>query len=142
MNTSNGWVKLYRDLLNDELWKDCNTNQKVMMITILLMANHEKNTWIFNGEKYTANAGEFITSLKSLSENSGLTIQAVRSALLKLEKFNFITMKTTNRNRLIKVINWGKYQDYNVDNNKANNKQTTSKQQLTRMIRMIRMIRR
>ncbi len=113
-----GWIKLKRKLLKNPLWKDCNAAQKVVMITVLLMANHKPNRWMFNGEEYEVKAGEFITSLNSLVKETGLGKQQVRTALTKLEKHNFIKTKKTNRNTLVTIVNWAKYQglENNVDN--------------------------
>lgn len=124
-----GWIKLHRSLLTDELWKDCNANQKVILITLLLMANHKPNKWIFGGEEYSVKEGEFITSLKSISEHSGCTVQVVRTALLKFEKHHFLTSKVTNKNRLISIVNWTKYQQMDEHVNKQSNNRLTSNQQ-------------
>lgn len=128
---NDGFIKLYRKLLYNALWKDCNANQKVVMITILLMVNHKSNSWIFNGEEHEINEGECVTSLKSICELTGLNIQVVRTALLKLEKHHFLTSKSTNKNRWIKVENWEQYQGVINEVNKQTNKQLTSNQQAT-----------
>lgn len=105
-----GWIKLHRKILDSPLWKDCNNNQRLLMITLLLKANHETKKWIFKGQEYEVGPGQFITSLKSLSEDTGLTMSSVQRSLLKLEKYNFSISKSTNKNRLITIVNWEKYQ--------------------------------
>lgn len=119
--SSDGWIKLHRKLLDNPLWKDCNANQKVVMITILLRANHEPKKWVYKGKEYVADSGEFITSLSSLCSLTGLKINIVRNTLDKLEKYQFITKRTTNKNTLIKVVNWELYQKRNNDDNKESN---------------------
>lgn len=128
-----GWIKLHRKILESPLWKDCNANQKVIFITCLLLANHESNKWIFDSEEYEVQEGEFITSIKSLSEITNCSTQCVRSCLAKFEKFNFTTKKTTNKNTLIKIENWAFYQGEKTkttnkvtSKQQANNKQTTT----------------
>ncbi len=117
-----GWIKIKRKLRKSPLWKDCNAAQKVVMITVLLMANHKPNRWMFNGEEYEVKAGEFITSLNSLVKETGCSKQQVRTALSKLEKYTFIRTKKTYKNTLITIVNWPKYQgvenfvNKNVDN--------------------------
>lgn len=105
-----GWIKLHRRLLDDEVWKGLNSNQKVVMITILLKANHEEKIWTFNGETYAVNPGEFITSLKSIAEEAGVTVDMARHTIKKLEDCGFLISESNNKNRKIKVINWEKYQ--------------------------------
>lgn len=124
-----GWIKLHRALLDNALWKDCNVNQKAIMITLLLMANHQENEWMFKGKKYTVKPGQFITSIPSISDASGCTPQVVRTCLLKLEKHNFLTCESTNKNRLINIENWGKYQHENSEPNRQPNRHLTGKEQ-------------
>ena len=38
-----GWVKLYRELKSKSIWQLSSPEQKVVLITILLLANHEEN---------------------------------------------------------------------------------------------------
>jgi len=38
MNTSHSWIKLYRCLLDDPLWQYGTSKQKVILVTLLLMA--------------------------------------------------------------------------------------------------------
>lgn len=124
-----GWIKLHRKLMRNALWRDCNSNQKVIMITLLLMASHDDNTWMFKGEEYKVQPGQFVTSLQNIADNAGLTINVVRKSLTKLEKYGFCTNKSTNKNRLITIENWAKYQEQNIDRNIEPNKQGTSKEQ-------------
>jgi hypothetical protein len=57
MNTSHGWVKLYRCLLDDPIWQ-CSTNeQKIILVTLLLMANHAEAKWQWNGHPYHCQPG-------------------------------------------------------------------------------------
>lgn len=116
----NSWIKLYRKILKDALWKDCTSNQKVVMITLLLMADHKENEWIFKGERYKTSPGEFVTSLKSIVENSGVSIKVVRNSLEKLESLGFLISKSSNKNRIIKIKNWEKYQGQNLDKSRKN----------------------
>jgi hypothetical protein len=56
MNTSNGWIKLYRCLLEDPLWQ-CSNEQKIILVTLLLMANHTEAKWEWNGRPYQCRPG-------------------------------------------------------------------------------------
>ena len=40
-----GWIKLHRKLQEKALWQCTTPEQKVILITILLNANHEVNEW-------------------------------------------------------------------------------------------------
>lgn len=126
-----GWIKLHRQLLKKAIWKDSTPGQKVVLITLLMMANHEENDWEWQGEKYKAKPGQFVTSVKSIVENcgNGITTQNVRTALVRFEKYEFLTSKSTNKNRLVTIVNWDFYQGKDDKPNKQTNKQLTSNQQ-------------
>lgn len=107
-----GWIKLYRSLLDDDLWLDCTPVQKVVMITLLLMANHQERKWIWEGKKFTVRPGQFVTSLDSIrsAAGKGISIRAVRTSLHKFQRLGFLTSKSTMTGRLITIVNWAKYQ--------------------------------
>lgn len=123
----NGFIKLYRSMLDWEWWDDINTFR--LFVTILMMANWKDKKW--HGKKIKR--GSFWTSLQSLADASGLSVRQVRVSLDKLILTNEVTSKVTNSGRLITVVNYGLYQDYdgNVTNemtsDKANERQTRDK---------------
>lgn len=126
-----GWIKFYREVLDKFIWKDSTGKQNAILATILLMANHEQSEWEWKGEKYCVQPGQFITSLSSIAKNSGkdISIQNVRTALKRLEKLGFLTNESTNKSRLITIVNYKEYQGINNKFNKATNKHLTSNQQ-------------
>ena len=131
MNDNLGWIKLHRALLDKTIWQNSTPEQKTILITLLLMANHEPNQWEWKGKKYIVKSGEFITSLEKIVAKcgKGITTQNVRSALKRFEKLQFLTNESTKQNRLIKIENWGLYQDEENQPNKATNKEVTNDQQ-------------
>ena len=126
-----GWISLYRDLLDKTIWQNSTPEQKTILITLLLMANHEPNQWEWKGKKYTVKSGEFITSLEKIVAKcgKGITTQNVRSALKRFEKLQFLTNESTKQNRLIKIEKWNFYQGRENQPNKATNKEVTNDQQ-------------
>ena|GEM_PF-1497382 len=123
----NGWICLHRKLLEWE-WFD-NSNVLHVFMFILLSTNHEDKKW----HNELIKKGEFITSVKHISQKTKLSNQQVRSALNKLKSTNQITINTTNQYTRITVVNWELYQgitdDSNKQNNKQVNKQITNEQQ-------------
>lgn len=128
-----GWIKLHRELMRKPIWTCSTPEQKVILVTLLSMANFEEKEWEWKGKKYQCKPGEFITSLKSIAELSGngVSIQNVRTALARFEKYEFLTSESTNRNRKITIVNWGKYQGLDFKPNNQTNRQLTSNQQAT-----------
>jgi DNA replication protein DnaD len=128
-----GWVKLYRKTQKSDMYKNLNSVQRDVMINCLMLANHKENKWEWNGEIFEAEPGQFITSLSSLKEvcAKDVSIQNIRTALKKLERWDFLTNKSTKTGRLITIVNWGKYQGLDCEVNKDNNKEVTKNQQST-----------
>jgi len=133
-----GYLKLYRELFDKPIWVCSNSKQKVILITLLCMANFKEKEWEFEGKKYKCKAGEFITSLESIAKECGedVSIQNVRTFLKNLETYEFLTNKSTNKSRLISITNWSLYQSNDSEltskltgNQQATNKQLTTKEE-------------
>lgn len=131
MSNKGGWIKLYRELLEKPIWFESTPEQKTILITLLLMANHDGRQWEWQGQQYYAGPGQFVTSLSKIAEKAGpgISMQNVRTALKRFEKFNFLTNQSTKVNRLITIVNWGFYQENPNEPNKVTNSQLTKSQQ-------------
>lgn len=107
-----GWIKLHRVLTEKSIWLESSPEQKTILITLLMMANHQGKEWEWMGESYKAEPGQFVTSLPSIVKKcgKGITTQNIRTALKRFEKYDFLTDESTNKNRLITIINWDVYQ--------------------------------
>lgn len=113
MNDVNeGWIALYRVLLSKPIWNKATAEQKVVLITLLLMANHKESEWNWKGEKFSVLPGQFVCSLNSIIKKAGkgISIQNVRSSLALFKKLEFSTYKSTKEGRLITICNWDSYQ--------------------------------
>lgn len=128
-----GWVKLHRELLDKPIWAKSTSQQKTILITLLMMANHKPNEWEWKGEKFEVKEGQFVTSIDSIKQKAGkdISTQNVRSALAKFEKYGFLTNKSTKMGRLVTIVNWGLYQCCNDEGNKDTNKEVTKRSQRT-----------
>lgn len=126
-----GWISLYRELLEKPIWLQSTPEQRTVLIVLLLMANHKENEWEWRGKRFKAKPGQFVTSLnKILSKcGKGITMSKLRTALVRFEKYNFLTNESSNQNRLITIVNWEIYQSNKVRSNKQINKQLTNNQQ-------------
>ncbi len=124
-----GWYRTYRQL--DE-WEWYKTPHMVhIFIHLLNKANYKDNQW----EGITVKRGQLVTSLEKLSEQTGKSIQSVRTCINRLKSTGEITDKSTNKFRLITIVKYDSYQQgdehANKQNNNQTNKQATSKQQAT-----------
>lgn len=124
-----GWIKLHREIMNKAIWQCGTIEQRVILVTLLLMANHEEKQWEWNGQKFICQPGQFVTSLQAIASKAGVSIQNTRTALERFEKYDFLTSKVTNKNRLITISNWASYQveeEQLTSNQQASNKQVTT----------------
>ena len=134
--SDNEYIKLYRRLISWEWYTDINT--KVLFIHCLLRANWKPGSW--KGIHYER--GQFITSLKTLSAESGLSMRQTRTALNHLIETGELTSeRQTHGNvqgRIITVINYDLYQSSDKpltnetsEERQSSDNQTTSDRQAT-----------
>lgn len=126
-----GFIALYRKVLKSFIWRMSSPEHKVIFITILLLANHKENEWLWQGRKFTCQPGQFVTSLEELAKTSGkdISVQNVRSALKNFEKWDFLTNQSTKTGRLITILNWHEYQDIKTKRGKEISKELTKSRQ-------------
>lgn len=126
-----GWVKIHRSMLKWEWWDDHNTAR--LWLYLLLTAAHEDVR--FRGK--VIKRGQLVTTLVKISEDTGISVQSVRTSLTRLISTNEITSISTNKYRLITICKYENYQIIEEDTNKqinnptnnqlTNNQQTTNK---------------
>lgn len=127
----NGWIKLHRKILDWEWFTSPSTLQ--LFIYLLLRANKEDKKW----RGILIKRGQLVTSVATISEETKLSTQQVRTSLNRLKSTNEITSKTTNRFTLVTVCKYESYQLYEEVEQQTkqqalqqtNNKQITNKQQ-------------
>lgn len=129
-----GWLRLHRELMDKPIWTEATPEQKVVQMTILMMANHSEKQWEWKGKPYEARPGQFVTSLPSLAQKCGknISIQKIRTSLKRLERYGFLTDEPTRQNRLITINNWGIYQGFEYEStDELTDTQQTPNRQLT-----------
>lgn len=128
-----GWIKMHRKTLDSDMFRNLTATQRDVFTVLLMLANHKEKTWEWGGQLFSLKPGQLITSLESLKKYCAkdTTIQNIRTALRKLEKWGFLTNKSTKTGRLITICNWGIYQGDDTSANKQSNKQLTNNQQTT-----------
>lgn len=127
----NGWIKLHRKILDWEWFTSPSTLQ--LFIYLLLRANKEDKKW----RGILIKRGQLVTSVATISEETKLSTQQVRTSLNRLKSTNEITSKSTNRFTLVTICKYESYQLYEEVEQQTkqqalqqtNNKQITNKQQ-------------
>tara|TARA_R110000737_G_scaffold57101_1_gene82142 strand:+ start:641 stop:1336 length:696 start_codon:yes stop_codon:yes gene_type:complete len=116
---STGWIKLHRQLLEWEWYDD--TNTKCLFLHCLLRANHSDTEW----RGHNIKRGQFLTSVDTLTRETGLSVSQIRTSLKKLISTNEIASKSQARSTVITVLSYDSHQD----NDKPDNKLMTMKSQ-------------
>lgn len=116
---SKDYIKLYRSLLEWEWFTDGNVLR--LWIYILIKANWKDRK--FKGEDI--HRGEFVTTYAHMSEDTGLSVQEVRTAIKKLISTGEIKQKTTNKQQIISVEKYTLAQDATTE---SNNQSTINQQ--------------
>lgn len=115
---SKGWICLHRQLLEWEWYTDINATR--LFLHCLLKANHKEKKW----QGKIIPRGSFITGRSVLAKETGLSERQIRTSITKLKSTNDLTIKSTNKNSLVTVVNYGLYQD---KAEQATNKPTSKK---------------
>lgn len=121
-----GWIKLHRKIWDTSFSK--RPSVTVVFIYLLTHANHQEATMLW-GQEMSIQAGQLVTGRKSIAEQTGLTQQMVRTALVNLKLTNTITIKSYSKFSVITICNWNKYQEStstSTTNQPATNQQITT----------------
>lgn len=100
---------------------------------ILLNATHGEYDSIFGKNKITLKPGQLITGRKIIARTLKISESKVERILKAFcsKTEHQIEQQTSNRNRLITIVNWDSYQKSEQQNElQVNNKRTTSEQQV------------
>jgi len=115
--TNGGWIKLWRKILDSDMWKHLNSKQRDITITLLLMVAHKGQKVKWGSRIVELKPGQIITSLSEIKNHCAkdVSIQNIRTCLSELEKWQFLTNKSTKKGRLITIVNWELYQSHDTE---------------------------
>ncbi|WP_313181224.1 hypothetical protein [Lacrimispora sp.] len=126
--TEGGFIKIDRKILEWEWYKKSNT--KDLFLHMLWKANWKDGK--FQGIDIPR--GSFVSSYPKLSDELGITVNKIRTAIGHLQSTGEITVKAYTKFSVFTVNNYCSYQDTNsqttgniTDNSQTNNSQTTDK---------------
>ena len=86
-----GWIKIHQQITRWE-WYD-NPAVFCVFVHLLLMASWK----VSKKHGITLKPGQILTGRDKLAEETGLSVQNIRTALNKLKKTKEITIKSTNK---------------------------------------------
>lgn len=114
------WIKLYRKMLQSPIFE----NEKALKIWIwcLIKATHKEREQLVGQQTVSLEKGQFITGRKKASEELKMKESTIYDYLKLLEKLQMIRINSNNKFSIISVEKW---EDYQVEEMKNDNKATT-----------------
>ena len=125
-----GWIKIHRKLLdNPIISKD--SDYLSVWIYLLLNATHKEIPALFKGKRIILQPGQLITGRKSISSQLKISESKIYRIINEYKSEHQIEQQTSNKNSLITILNWNRYQQNEQQNEtQMNNKRTTTEQQV------------
>lgn len=109
--SNKGWIKLHRKLQDCWIWQiDNSFDERSAWIDMLLSANHKDVKILFSGELTFVKRGQFITSIRKLSERWKWNKDKVLKFLKILEKDGMIIKSSDRYRTLVTIENYDFYQ--------------------------------
>lgn len=116
-----GWISIHRKIRDCVIWDtDEPFTRRDAWIDLLLLANHNDKEIIFDGKKITIKKGQYLTSVRKLAKEWHWGNAKTLAYLRLLEECEMITRHADSRRTLITIVNYGIYQDENIDNRNSN----------------------
>jgi hypothetical protein len=103
-----GWVKVHRKLLDNPIFKDSESVH--LMIYSILKANHEDKDILWNGKRIVVRRGQFISGLRKIAKETGISIKKIRSRSQLFENLKIWHTQKAHTHSLITICNYEKYQ--------------------------------
>lgn len=126
---NNTYIGLFRDSLKHRYFK--NVNLWHFYQYCMLKATYKPHSLMVGNQTVNLEIGEFVFGRKVASSDTGLTEREVRTCLSVLEKDGKVTIKTTNKYSIIKVIKFSSWQDTYKTNDQQHDQQATNKRPQT-----------
>ena len=119
-----GFINLHRSILDWQWFTDVNTAH--LFIYCLLRANYKDTKW----RDIDIKRGQFVSSYNTLSVETGLSVQTLRTCFKHLKNSQELTSEPTSKFSLITILNYDKYQS-ELTSELTGEQQATNKQLTT-----------
>ncbi len=123
MSTDKGYIKVYRDIRDHWIWKDKPFDKARAWIDLIMLANHNDNTIMFDGRPMKIKRGQYMTSLSILANRWGWSRGTVKRYIDDLVRDNMLNKKRHAHGTLLTIEKYSDYQD--ARNSKRNSHDTS-----------------
>ncbi len=105
-----GWIKLYRNIVDDELYFSERFDKTHAWIDLLLLAGWGNRSFVKRGIVVEVGPGDVAISLRDLADRWQWSVNTVRAFLDLLVLIHRIEIRKSNIINVITILNWSKYQ--------------------------------
>lgn len=110
MSELNGFIKLWRCLINNPIWQEKPYSKGQAFVDLLMKANHKDNIAILGNKEMLVKRGQHHTSELKLSKEWGWSRNKCRAYLKQLERLKMLTTNSTPYGTTITIENYEIYQ--------------------------------
>lgn len=107
---NSGWIMVHRKIENSWIYSGKPFDKCHAWLDLLIHTNHSDKKINADGKPYLVKRGQYITSIKILSERWGWSRNKVKRFLDVLEADNMVITERTNRWTSVTVVNYSVYQ--------------------------------
>ena len=134
--TEHGWVAIWRKILEWPVWQAMTSDQKVVTVTMILMANWKDGVWFCKKtmKNIKIPRGSFVATQARIAERSNVGRQVVRTTLKILQTKDdvdpepFLTINLTKHYAVYTIRKYSEYQNVTEEANQASNHAPTTPQ--------------
>jgi len=122
------WIKLYEKLEHSSIYHDSELVH--LWVHLLVKAQKFKKTFPWNDGEIELMPGQLLTGRKRLTLETGISESKIQRALKRFIRCGMIEQQTTNKYRIITILNWDTYQNSEQQTNskRTGNEQVTNKE--------------
>ena len=119
-----GYIKLWRKIFDTGIQREPIT----LAVWVWLLGNvtHKPLNYIVRGKLMRLEPGEIVIGRKRIADELSIGERCVRTALDHLESWGNVTIRATKRFSIIKVNNWGVYQQQENSSDHQNVQEATN----------------
>lgn len=111
MGKDNGtWAKIYRDLLDEELWTSEPFTTGQAWVDLILMANYADTEKIYKGKLQVVKRGQIATSIRALALRWHWSREKTNRTIKTFENAKMLTVNRTTNGTIINLENYEKFQ--------------------------------
>ena len=127
MKEKQGWVKLSRRLLDNPIFQK--PDYLAVWLFLLLSANHEETSFIWNNKKQILKKGQLLTGRKKIAQKTKVAESQIYKILKYLETEQQIEQQKTTKYTIVTIINWDRYQQKEQQKEQQRNNRVTTEEQ-------------